>query len=338
MIPALFPFEIIAVHVHRPSMLQTNPADSRDAMFPITRPTLWKYVKKARTVFWHEDELGLTSDREHFRDRLNDGERRFISYILAFFATADSRVNVNILERFIKEVPYKEAAAFYNMQAAIEDIHNTAYSMLLDELIADNDEKERLFNAANEVPAIGRMTEYITKCAASDEPLQVRMLRMVCAEGILFSGAFCAIYWFRERGLLPGLAQANEFIARDEGLHTLFSIEIYKMMTPALPQADIEVIFREAVDIAVQFTVDALPAGLPRMNAGLMTQYIEYVADTLLVYIGAQTVWGVKNPFGFMEQINMQVRDNFFELRSTSYARVGASTKKTGISRYVTNF
>lgn len=277
----------------------------------------------------------------HFRDRLTDGERHFIKHILAFFAIADSLVNTNILERFIKEVPYKEATAFYNMQAAMEDIHNTAYSMMLDEIISDTAERARLFDAASHAPAIRAMTSYIERCAASDEPISRRMLRMACAEGILFSGAFCAIYWFRSRALMPGLAHANEFIARDEGLHTSFSIALYKMISPPLPTAEVVAIFREAVDIATAFACDALPNGMRGMNAAMMGQYIQYVADGIIVRVGESPIYGVSDPFPFTVQLNMDLRDNFFETKSTQYGRVAATNGETapkGADRYDVDF
>lgn len=270
----------------------------------------------------------MIDDRKHFMTRLNDGERRCVRYILSFFAIADSLVNTNVLERFIKEVNYKEAEAFYQMQAAVESIHNTVYSQQLENLIESPAEREALFDAARHAPAIQRMTNYIKECAASDETLQRRMLKMVCAEGILFSGAFCIIYWFGERSLMPGIAQGNEFIARDEGLHTAFSIKLYLMMAPRLPADDVYAIFDEAVQIAANFACDALPEGLTGMNSDLMTQYIKYVADSLLAYLEYPPQYKAANPFGFMEQLNMQVRNNFFECKSSQYARINASSKK----------
>jgi ribonucleotide reductase beta subunit family protein with ferritin-like domain len=318
----------------------SDPEDARLPMFPIYRRELWSLVETARRAFWQEKELSLHEDRAHFRDRLTDGERHFIKHILAFFAIADSLVNTNILERFIKEVPYKEATAFYNMQAAMEDIHNTAYSMMLDEIISDSAERARLFDAAAHAPAIRAMTGYIERCAASNEPIARRMLRMTCAEGILFSGAFCAIYWFRSRALMPGLAHANEFIARDEGLHTSFSIALYRMLPP-LPTGEVQEIFREAVDIAIAFACDALPTGMRGMNSTMMSQYIQYVADGIIVRVGESPLYGASDPFPFTVQLNMDLRDNFFETKSTQYGRVAATNGGAaikGASRYDSAF
>lgn len=312
-------------------------------MFPIHRRELWSLVETARRAYWQEKELSLHEDRMHFRDLLTDGERRFVSHILSFFAIADSLVNTNILERFIKEVPFKEATAFYNMQAAMEDIHNTAYSMMLDEIIGDAAERERLFDAAAHIPSIGAMTNYIAACAASDEPFAVRLLRMICAEGILFSGAFCAIYWFRSRALMPGLAHANEFIARDEGLHTSFGIALYHMLTPALDSNRVHAIISDAVKIAHDFACDALPSGMRGMNSEMMGQYIKYVADGIAVRVGTAPIFGATDPFTFTAQLNMDLRDNFFETKSTQYGRVAAVVNKTaaatkGAARYDIDF
>lgn len=281
----------------------------------------------AKKCFWHEGELSMGSDLAHFKNSLNERERRFVKYILSFFAIADSLVNSNLLERFMGEIPYKEAKAFLAFQMMMEDIHNTAYSMMLDHLVDEEVERKRLFDAARTIPAIGAMTNYIRRCTESTESMQIRLLRMACAEGILFSGAFCAIYWFRSRGLMPGLGHANSMIARDEGLHTQFSLLLYCKLEP-VTTAEVHAVFSEAVDIAVAFTCDAMPEGMLDMNAGLMTTYIKYVADGLLEMIGVPKLYNARNPFGFMEQLKMERLVNFFECRVGEYqhADVGEST------------
>lgn len=305
------------------SELPVDSADKREFLYPINRPALWKLYKKAEASYWPSTEVDMSRDAAHYRDKLNEKERHLIDHILSFFAIADDEVNINIIERFLKDIPYREAQNFYGMQVAIENIHQQVYADSIEALVRDSSRREKLFAAVREIPTISRMIAYIREIVGSAEPLQVRILRMACVEGIFFHGAFCVIYWFRSRGLMPGLGQANELIARDEGLHTDFALELFRMFETRPDTETVRKIVSDAVDIAAEFVNGALPEGLPEMNSSLMLQYIQRVADVLVSDIGYAPIFGVENPFSFMNQINMPTHTRFFENKNTQYKKGG---------------
>lgn len=302
------------------------PADSRVVTFPIGRPAFWAYYERARDSYWTPAEIDFSKDYDHYERKLTPGQRRFVDHILAFFASGDKLVNVNLAERFKREVPILEVEYFYDMQMAIENIHAETYALQLDTIISDISRREQLFNALDEMPVVKRLADYIRSCTESSEPFAVRVLRMACVEGVFFSGCFCAIYWLQNRGLMPGLGQANEMISRDEGLHTEFALCLYNETEERASTTQVYDIFREAVGIAREFIVSSMPEPLPEMNAALMTQYIEYVADNLLDRIHVPRLYNRSNPFPFMKQLNLENRTNFFERRPTEYGKAKKST------------
>lgn len=301
------------------SEFKLYPEDNRLTTFPIFRPELWKYYERAQRAYWVPAEVTLVRDLHDF-DLLSDNEQHFIKYILAFFATSDGIVNINLADRFKNEVPILEAKYFYDYQIMMENIHAQMYSILIDTLIKDPKEKQDIFNASSNIDSIKQMAMYMYKCIDSDESLAKRLLRMACVEGIFFTGCFCAIYWLQNRGLMPGLAHSNELISRDEALHTMFALHLYTMLDP-LELTDIKEIFDDATMIACGFINEALKCDLIEMNSRLMSDYICAQADNILGLIGCPKLYNKKNPFLFMEQINLQNYTNFFERRVSEYSK-----------------
>ncbi len=295
--------------------------DDRVTTFPIARPNLFEYYKDATRTYWTVEELALSTDVFDYAHRLSAGEQRFVKHILAFFAASDGLVNINLAERFKKDVNMYDANLFYNYQIMMEDVHAHTYSLLLDAIIPDKHERDELLSAFKTMPIITKMSQWMIDCTASDEPFPVRLLKMACVEGIFFTGCFCAIYWLQQRGLMPALGHSNELIARDEGLHTTFALLLYSMLKIKLDEKEVYSIFKDAVDIAKEFTVDALPIGMPGMNADLMKAYIECCADNLLSLINIAPLYGSKHDFMFMEQINLTNRTNFFDRRVSEYSK-----------------
>ncbi len=305
-------------------LLVENP--NRFTLFPIMKPELYKKYKDHIAVFWHADEVDLSKDMKDWL-RLTDGERHFIKYVLAFFAGSDGIVMENLGARFMREVQLPEARAFYAIQMAIESIHSEMYSLLIDTYITDPKEKGDLFQAIQTVPCIGKKAAWAQKwIEAPTASFASRLVGFAAVEGIFFSGSFCAIYWLKQRGLMPGLTVSNEFISRDEGLHTDFACALYKEIIGKLPVATVHQIIRESVEIEKHFITEALPCALIGMNAELMKQYIEFVADRLCVQLGYARIWNTANPFDFMERISLESKDNFFEKRVTTYAKAGVGS------------
>ena len=317
------------------------PSDSRLTALSFDgsgRPALEKWYDDAVLSFWTPNEVRLDDDVIDYTTKLTPGERRFINHILAFFATADGIVNINLAERFRNEVKIIEATRFYNFQMTMEDIHATMYSVLLKTLVTDPSEQRRLIDAVHTMPIIAEMSRFMFDCIGSDAPFAERLLRMACVEGIFFTGCFCAIYWLCARGLMTGLGKSNEFIARDEALHTLFAMYLYTLLRPdcKLTAARVIEIVQEAVAVAVRFIREALPTGLMGMNADLMIPYIQCQADNLVHLIGIAPIYGTRHSFDFMEQINLTGRTNFFERKTTDYHRV--SQPITAVSDVATDF
>ena len=302
-------------------LLDPNP--QRFVLFPIKHDDIWDMYKRAEASFWTAGELDLAGDMEHWRGSLSEDDRHFIKHVLAFFAASDGIVNENLASRFYAEIQVPEARAFYGFQIAIEGIHSEVYSLLLDTYVRDPEERDRLFRAVETVPVIARKADWALKWMSSDADFAQRLVAYACVEGIFFSGSFCAIFWMKKRGLMPGLTFSNELISRDEGLHTDFSCLLHSKLTRRMAPEAVHEMVREAVDIEHEFVRDALPVGLIGMNADLMCQYIEFVADRLLLALGCDKLYGTPNPFDFMEQISLQGKTNFFERRVGEYQKAG---------------
>lgn len=349
----------------------SNSGSDRYTVFPIKYHNLWKFYKQHLSTFWTAEEIKLSDDLVDWNNKLNDNEKFFIKNILAFFAASDGIVNENLVVNFYNEVQIPEARQFYSVQMMIEAIHAETYSLLIDSYIINTEEKLKLFNAVETIPAVKKKADWAIKwieegstlqqmipkeymdtyeflvngndCA--DEPLNdniieslkyltrerpsfaQRLIAFICVEGIFFSGSFCAIYWLKSRGLMPGLSTANSFIAKDENVHAEFAIELYNMLEDdRLDELVVHNIFREAVEIEKEFITESLPVSLIGMNCNLMSQYIEMVADRWLVLLGYSKIYNTQNPFPFMEMISLNEKVNFFENTVTSYQRSNVGT------------
>jgi len=295
----------------------------RFVIFPIQHNDIWSFYKKHEASFWTAEEIDLSPDLVDWASKLNDDERYFIKHILAFFAASDGIVNENLAENFLHEVQYPEARFFYGFQIAMENIHSETYSLLIDTLIKDPLEKDRLLHAIDTVPCVRKKADWALRWISKGSFAE-RLIAFAAVEGIFFSGSFCSIFWLKKRGLMPGLSFSNELISRDEGLHCDFACLLYtKHLLNKLPKKTVETIIKDAVEIEKEFVTDALPVNLIGMNAKLMQQYIEFVADRLLVELGNEKVYNATNPFDFMEMISLQGKTNFFEKRVGEYQKAG---------------
>lgn len=300
---------------------------NRFVLFPIEHDDIWQMYKQQEASFWTAEEIDLSQDQKDW-ENLNDGERHFISHVLAFFAASDGIVNENLAVNFMSEVQYAEAKCFYGFQIMMENIHSETYSLLIDTYIKNPKEKDRLFNALETVPCVSKKGEWALKWINNGSFIE-RLIAFAAVEGIFFSGSFCSIFWLKKRGLMPGLSFSNELISRDEGLHCDFACLLYnKYIVNKLPQERVYEIIRDAVAIEQEFVNDALPVNLIGMNAKLMSQYIEFVADRLLVALGCPKIYNVTNPFDFMEMISLQGKTNFFEKRVAEYQKAGVMSDK----------
>lgn len=307
-----------------------TPSDERFVLFPIKYESIWQMYKKAESSFWTTEEVDLTNDIGDW-EKLNDGERHFISYVLAFFAASDGIVNENLLLRFGTEVQIPEARAFYGFQIMIENIHSEMYSLMIDTYIRDREEKMKLFNAINTIPTIEKKAKWALRWIDDQSaPFSTRIIAFACVEGIFFSGSFAAIFWLKKRGLMPGLAFSNELISRDEGLHTEFACHLHEHLINKCPHETILEIVMEAVSIEKMFLTESLSVKLIGMNCELMCEYIEFVADTLLVNLNLPKHYKTKNPFDFMESISLRGKTNFFEKKVAEYQRPYVGTSKEG--------
>jgi len=301
--------------------------DNRFVLFPIEYQAIWNMYKTHVQAFWVAEEIDLTQDLVHWK-RLNADEQHFIKHVLAFFAASDGIVNENLVVNFMQDVTIPEARCFYGFQVAMENIHAETYSLLIDTYIKDPEEKNMLFRAIDTLPCVQKKASWALRWIGESPSFAHRLVAFAAVEGIFFSGSFCSIFWLKSRGLMPGLAQSNELISRDEGLHTQFACLLYSMLQNRLSQQEIEDIICNAVEVEKEFVVDALPVSLIGMNAKLMTQYIEFVADHLLNSLGYEKVYNVENPFSFMDMISLQGKTNFFERRVSEYTKPGV-----GVSR-----
>ena len=294
--------------------------EDRFVMFPIKDESIWAMYKKQVECFWRAEEVDLSKDLSSWA-LLNSDEQNFIKAIIAFFAASDGIVLENLAVRFMSDVQLCEARAFYGFQIAMENIHSEMYSLLIDTYIRDKEEKTRLFQALQHYPCIKKKADWTRQWIHSETAsFAARLLAFACVEGIFFSGAFCAIFWLKKRGLMPGLTFSNELISRDEALHTEFAILLYKKLVHPLPASLVREIIMEAVKIEQEFICEALPCRLIGMNAPQMAKYIEFVADRLSLQLGYPSIYGATNPFDFMEMISIEGKTNFFEKRVGEYA------------------
>lgn len=307
----------------------------RFVLFPIRQHEIWKFYKQAEASFWTAEEIDLSQDLKDW-ESMNDGERHFIKHVLAFFAASDGIVNENLAEHFVAEVQYTEAKFFYGFQIAIENIHSETYSLLIDTYVKDPKEKDALFHAIDTMDCVKKKAEWALRWIDKGN-FQERLIAFAAVEGIFFSGSFCSIFWLKKRGLMPGLTFSNELISRDEGLHCDFACHLYtKHVINKLPEQTIIDVIKDAVEIEKEFVTDALPVNLIGMNAELMRQYIEFVADRLLNELIGKKIYGATNPFDFMDMISLKGKTNFFEKRVAEYQKAGVlnSTEKESSQKF----
>ena len=301
-------------------LLTENP--HRYVMFPLQDNDIWKLYKKMFDCMWRAEEIDLSKDMVHWNS-LNANEKYFIKMILAFFAASDGIVVENLGMRFLSDVQLPEARAAYGFQLMMENVHSEVYSLLIDTYIKDESEKSKLFNALEEFPCIKKKADWAIKWISDNRSsFAARLVAFACVEGIFFSGAFCSIYWLKKRGLMPGLTFSNELISRDEGMHTDLACLLFSKLKNKLNKQKVRDIVKEAVTIEKEFICEALPCKLIGMNAKLMSQYIEFVADRLLVQLGCNKIFKVSCPFDFMEMISLEGKTNFFEKRVGEYSLV----------------
>ena len=299
-------------------LLQSD--ENRYVMFPIQDQAIWQMYKKQIDCFWRAEEIDLSKDLGDW-DSLQKDEKYFISMVLAFFAASDGIVLENLATRFMGEVQLSEARAFYGFQIAMENVHSETYSLLIDTYIKDREEKTNLFQAMDNFPCIKKKADWAIKWIHDKRSsFATRLIAFACIEGIFFSGAFCSIYWLKKRGLMPGLTFSNELISRDEALHTEFAVLLYSKLNKQVSKSKVIEIIKDAVEIEKEFICEALPCRLIGMNSELMCQYIEFVADRLIVQLGHDKIYNSKNPFDFMEMISIEGKTNFFEKRVADYA------------------
>lgn len=295
--------------------------EQRYTLFPIIHHDIYNEYKKQRNSFWIPDEIDFSNDKKDW-EKLNENEQYFIKNILAFFAASDGIISLNLMDNFSKEVKILEAQMCYSMQTTIEGIHNETYSIMIDNLIDNYEEKQLLFEAVERIPCIKKKGDWAIKWTNQENnSFAKRLLAFTIVEGIFFSGSFCAIFWLKQRNLLPGLTISNEFIARDEGMHAYFGCLLYSKLINKLDKKVVYEMISEALDIEKQFINESLPCRLIGMNSNLMSQYLEFVADRLLVQLGYPLYYNTQNPFPFMDNISVEGKTNFFEHRVTQYQK-----------------
>ena len=305
-----------------------KPDDNRFVMFPIKYPDIWEMYKKQMDCFWRAEEINFAQDLVDW-EKLSAEEKRFISMVLAFFAASDGIVLENLASRFMHDVQVSEARAFYGFQIAMENVHSECYSLMIDTYVRDDAEKTRLFSAIDNFPCIAKKANWAKKWIADNRSsFASRLVAFAAIEGIFFSSSFASIYWIKKRGLMPGLTFSNELISRDEALHTEFAILLYKKLTKKLNKKRIHEIIEEAVEIEKEFITEAIPCRMIGMNMNLMKQYIEFVADRLVVQLGYDKIYNTANPFDFMELISIESKVNFFERTNAEYALANKSVDK----------
>lgn len=302
-----------------------NITNDRFILFPIKHDDLWEMYKMSLASFWTSDEIDLLTDIRDFSEKLNDNERHFISHVLAYFASSDGIVSENLASKFLAEVQIPEAKCFYAFQIAMETIHNETYSLLIETLIKDEKERIHLFNAIDTIPCIKSKADWALKWITNSASFAERLVAFACVECLMFAGSFCAIFWLKKRGLMPGLTFSNELISRDESLHVKFACKIYGLLENKLPQERVYEIVDEVLAVEKEFITEALKCSLIGMNCEMMITYLEFVADYLLYELGYKKKYLVKNPFDFMDLINLEGKTNFFEKRVSSYQKSGVA-------------
>jgi len=303
-----------------------NPENNRLTIYPIKNHAIWQAYKTQQAAFWVAEEIDFSKDYDDFI-KLNTNEQYFIKMILAFFSSSDTIVNINLGDRFLQDVKIREAIVTYTWQMMMESIHSETYSLQIDNIVKDPNEKDKLFNAIKEFPCIAEKALWAYKWIDSNETFAMRLIAFAIVEGIFFSGSFCSIYWLKKRNVMPGLCASNELIARDEGMHTRFAILLYSMLEFKVPEYVVHAMFQEAIVIETNFICDSLPCALLGMNSDSMTKYIKFVADRLLVDLGYNKIFNTINPFDFMESISVEGKTNFFESRPTQYQKASVLNK-----------
>ena len=295
--------------------------NKRFVLFPIKYNDIYQLYKKAESSFWTANEIDLSKDINDWT-KLNSDEQHFIKNIIGFFAGSDGIIMENLAQRFMNEIQIPEARAFYSYQIFNESVHSETYSLLIDTYIKDNDEKEAIFNSIENIPSVAKKAAWAYKWIQDkDINFATRLIAFAIVEGIFFSGSFCAIYWFKKRGLLPALTFSNELISKDEGMHCEFATLLYSKIKNRVEETTVKKIFEEAVNIEKEFITDSIPCKMIGMNADLMKEYIEFVSDRLLVQLGYSKIWKTDNPFDFMEMISLRPKSNFFEVRVGEYSK-----------------
>lgn len=312
-----------------------NPENNRLTVYPIKNHAIWQSYKTQQAAFWTAEEIDFSKDYGDFI-KLNSNEQHFIKMVLAFFSSSDTIVNINLGERFLQDVKIREAIVTYTWQMMMESIHSETYSLQIDNIVRDPEEKAQLFNAVKEFPCIAEKAAWALKWIESNESFAMRLIAFAIVEGVFFSGSFCSIYWLKKRNVMPGLCASNELIARDEGAHTKFAILLYSMLESKLVESDVHAMFQEAVEIETRFICESLPCALLGMNSDSMSQYIRFVSDRLLVELGYNKFFFESNPFNFMESISVEGKTNFFESRPTQYQKASVLNKSNNAEFTIT--
>ena len=312
-----------------------NEENNRLTVYPILYNNIWSAYKTQMAAFWTAEEIDFSNDYKDFNS-LSENEKYFIKMVLAFFAASDTIVNINLGERFTKEVQIREAIIAYNFQMMMENIHSEVYSLMSDNIIKNHEEKNKLLNAITEYPCISKKALWAKKWIDSKATFAIRLIAFAIVEGVFFSGSFCAIFWLKKKNLMPGLCDSNELIARDESMHTDFAILLYSMIENKINERIVHQMFIEAVIIEKEFICESLPCSLLGMNSEAMSQYIEFVSDRLLESLGYNKIWGTVNPFDFMESMSIEGKTNFFESRPTQYQKASVLNTSTSDKNFTT--
>lgn len=316
-----------------------TPTNRRFVLFPIQDQEVWQAYKTAESNFWTAEEIDLAADIHDWHNVLNPNERHFISNVLGFFAASDGIVGENLATNFYNEICLPEARTYYGFQIMMEGIHSETYSLLIDTYVKDNDERDKLFNAVDRIPAIAKKAEWAMRWMdRTKNSFAERLVSFAVVEGLFFSGSFCSIYWLKKRGLMPGLSLANDLISRDEGSHAEFAALLYRRLADRLPAETIHAIVEEALQIEDEFCTSSLPVALIGMNSGQMSSYLRFVADGLLVSLGLEKRYGSENPFDFMTTIALKSKTNFFEKRVAEYQKASVGTAGDNGFRIVEDF
>ncbi len=307
-----------------------SKSSNRFVLFPIEYPKVYEIYKRAESSFWTANEIDLTKDMNDW-EKLSEDEKYFIKNVIGFFAGSDGIVMENLAVRFMREIQIPEVRAFYSYQIFNESIHSETYSLLIDTYIKDKNEKMNIFNSIENIPSVAKKASWAYKWIENVDNINfaTRLIAFAIVEGIFFSGSFCAIYWLKKRGLMPGLTFSNELISKDEGMHCEFACLLYSMIKNKVSYKIVKDIFEEAIEIEKEFITESIPCALIGMNADMMKQYIEFVADRLLVQLGYEKIWKTENPFDFMELISLRPKANFFELRVGEYAKSNIALDNT---------